>query len=210
MTEWARLPVDDIGYIHPAEIMSLGDDELRAWVKGFEERRYGGWRNHGNLWRESLGLDTTTGKHIIDYGCGYGIEALQFARHDNHMTLMDLTSEGLEVAERVLAVHGYGCDIAHELPEADIFYANGVLHHFPEGMQILGDAPCPEARILVYSDRAWRDVGGPNFWRAMDEVGGYADWYSPEALEAAAEGWTLQEATYVTDRGWYLTATLTR
>ena len=76
--------------------------------------------------------------------------------------------------------------------------------------QILAGAPCPEARLMVYSDRAWADKGGPGFWREMDEVGGYADWYSPESLAAAAPDWTVVEATYITEKKWYLTATLIR
>ena len=97
--------------------------------------------------------------------------------------MSDLTIPGLKAARRVLAVHGHTCQLAlSELPEADVFYANGVLHHFPEGMQVLRDAPCPEARIMVYSDRAWELHGGPGFVRAMDEVGDHADWYSPEKL----------------------------
>ena len=212
MSGWERLPVDDVGYIHPSEILSLSDSELRDWTARFEHTRYHGWRNHRNLWRSTLGLDTTHGRHIIDYGCGYGIEALQFARAGNRITLFDLTLEGLEAAARVLEVHGYGCTTTTgQLPQdADIFYANGSLHHTPDMPQILADAPCREARLMVYSDRAWADRGGPGFVRNMDEVGDHADHYTPETLQAAAPGWQLREATYITPHGWYLTAILDR
>jgi SAM-dependent methyltransferase len=210
---WERLPVDDQGYVDPAEILKLNRRDLRRWVRRFEQVRYGGWRNHDNLWRSTLGLDTTQGKQIIDYGCGYGIEALQFARRGNRMRLFDLTVPGLQAARRVLAAHRYDCRvhlIDGQLPEADIFYANGVLHHFPEGMQVLRRAPCAEARLMLYSDRAHELFGGPGFVRAMDEVGDYADWYSPQKLQREARGWTLQEATYITPDGRYLTARLVR
>lgn len=209
---WEALPVDDIGYVRPAEILRLSEVELRDWTAEFEDRRYGGWRNHDNLWRSTLGLDSTTGKHVIDYGCGFGIEALQFARAGNTVTLFDLTDDGLGCAARVLAVHGFDCDIARDgLPEADIFYANGVLHHFADGMAVLNSAPCPEARVMLYSDRAWQRLGGPDFWQRMDDVGGYADWYSPEKLEDATRGhWTVERTAYITPDGRYLTATLTR
>lgn len=208
---WDELPVDDVGYIHPGEILRLTDDELREWVAGFERRRYAGWRNHDNLWRSTLGLDTTSGKHIIDYGCGFGIEALQFARNGNRLTLFDLTDAGLEAAARVLAVHGYECDTTRgALPDADIFYANGVLHHTPDGPRILAEAPALEARLMLYSDRAPVVKAGAPFWRQMDEVGGYADSYSPETLAAAAPDWTVRETHYITPDGIYLTAVLTR
>lgn len=212
-TPWVRLPVDDIGYLPPSTVLKQTDRQLRDWVKRFEARRYGGWRNDRNLWRTTLGLDTTHGKHVIDYGCGFGIEALQFAKAGNTVTLFDLTDQGLEAAQRVLSVHGYEADTTTgPLPQADIFYANGSLHHTPLLAGILADAPCREARLMVYSDRAFNDtrdnLGG--FVRAMDEVGDYADWYTPESLADAAPDWTLQEATYITPKGWYLTATLTR
>jgi SAM-dependent methyltransferase len=206
--DWHRLPVDDVGYIHPSEVLAMEDEQLRRWVANFEHNRYRGWRNHANLWRDTLGLDKTRGKHILDFGCGFGIEALQFAPR-NRLTLYDLTDEGLEAAAYVLAVHGFVCDTTRdELPEADIFYANGSLHHTPNMPQILADAPCPEARIMVYSDKAEQAVGGS--WRAMDEVGGYCDFYSPERLDDCTPGWNLREWHYITDRDWYLTATLDR
>jgi SAM-dependent methyltransferase len=212
LSGWERLPVDEVGYIHPSRVLKLSDRRLRDWVRTFEDRRYGGWRNHKNLWRSTLGLDSTRHKRIIDYGCGFGIEALQFARTDNLVTLFDLTDEGLEAAQRVLAVHGFECDTTRdELPEADIFYANGSLHHTPDMPQILEAAPASEARLLVYSDRAWNDKRHcKSFVRAMDDVGDYATWFTPETLEAAAPGWTLKEATYITPKGWYLTARLER
>jgi SAM-dependent methyltransferase len=206
--DWHRLPVDDVGYIHPSEVLAMDDEQLRRWVANFERNRYEGWRNHENLWRDTLGLDTTLGKHILDYGCGFGIEALQFAPR-NRLTLFDLTDEGLEAAAYVLAVHGFCCDTTRdELPEADIFYANGSLHHARNMSEIMESAPCPEARLMVYSDKAREAVGGS--WRAMDEVGGYCNFYSPQELDDACPGWSVREWRYITDRWWYLTATLDR
>jgi SAM-dependent methyltransferase len=207
---WARLPVDDVGYLRPELFHGRSDAWVKKWVRRFEATRYGGWRNHGGLWRSTLGLDTTRGRRIIDWGCGFGIEALQYARLGNRITLSDLTREGLAAAERVLAVHGFDCEIAGEtLPEADIFYANGSLHHCPEAADVLETAPCPEARLMVYSDRAFA-AHGSNLVRAMDEVGSYADWYSPDKLDALAPSWRLRESHYITQNGFYLTAILDR
>lgn len=211
MSGWDRLPVDDVGYIHPRVVLRKSDSALRKWVAEFERVRYGGWRNHDGLWRSALGLDSTRGKHVIDYGCGFGIEALQFARTGNRVTLFDLTAAGVKAAQRVLGVYGYKAAAASSpLPDCDVFYANGSLHHTPDLPAIMESAPAPEARLMVYSDRAWEDKGGPGFWRNMDEVGGYADWYSPESLEAACPGWKLRDATYLTPDGWYLAAVLDR
>lgn len=210
-----------MGYAHPRELESYTDDELREWVRAFEERRYGGWRNHDGLWRKTLGLDNTRGKHILDFGCGFGIEALQFAKLGNRVTLIDLTDEGLAAAKRVLAVHGYQADTRKSrapFPKADIFYSNGVLHHTPRLPQIMARAAkaCPEARLLLYSDRAWtqriNDTPGEanhvRFVRAMDSVGSYADWYTRDKLAAATPDWKITRCTYITPDGSYLTATL--
>jgi SAM-dependent methyltransferase len=210
---WARLPVDDVGYFPPSVVLDKTAADLRRWVRTFERNRYEGWRNHSNLWRASLGLDSTFDRHVIDYGCGFGIEALQFARAGNRVTLMDLTEDGLLAARKVLEVFGFQADtvlIGGDIPAADVFYANGVLHHAPNGLDVLSRVSAPETRLMVYSDRAWSDVGGPDFWRQMDEVGGYADWYSPETLADGAPDWTVRETTYITPKGWYLTATLDR
>lgn len=213
MSGWERLPVDDIGYLHPNEILGLSDSELRDWAAEFEDRRYNGWRNHDNLWRKTLGLDTTHGKHVVDFGCGFGIEALQFAKAGNRVTLMDLTLDGLQVARRVLGAHGYPAETrkaSAPIPDADVFYSNGVLHHTPHIAKILKRASrsCREARLMVYSDRAYRDKGQTDFVRAMDEVGDHADWYTPDKLAQAADGWKLRHARYITPNGWYLAATL--
>jgi SAM-dependent methyltransferase len=215
--------VDDIGYLEPTQILSLSDAKLREWVREFEERRYGGWRNQDNRWRESLGLDDTEGKHVIDFGCGFGIEALQFAKTGNRVTLIDLTDSGLKAARRVLNVFGYDAATRKPrapFPEADIFYSNGVLHHTPKMPRIMERAAraCQEARLLLYSDRAWRNRLGkepgapddPSFVRSMDEVGDYADTYTPAKLEAACPDWRLVRSEYITPGGSYLTATLHR
>jgi SAM-dependent methyltransferase len=211
---WDYLPVDDLAYVHPAEVMAMDDDALRAWVVAFEARRYGGWRNHEGLWRSTLGLDTTYGQHVIDYGCGYGIEALQFAKAGNRITLFDLTTEGLRAARRVLGVFGFKAQVRTDpdnLPDADIFYANGSLHHTPHMAEIMAKAPCPEARLMLYSDKAYRFHGEGQFVRGMDTVGHHADWYDRQRLaRVVRDHWRVRRHDYITPNGWYLTATLDR
>jgi hypothetical protein len=111
-----------------------------------------------------------------------------------------------------------------ELPRADIFYSNGVLHHTPDAASVLRSASqsCTEARLMLYSDRAWRhhtnseppadvtgDPGFERYVRAMDAVGDYADWWSPEKLAQAVEGfWRVERFEYLPPHGHYLTAAL--
>lgn len=181
-TEWAKPPFDNIGYLSSAEVLSRTPDELRALIIECERNRYalatmdGLCRNHANRWRESLGLDSTHGKRILDFGCGIGLEALQFARAGNRVVLADIAPDNLRLARRVLEVFGVPCEgtavVAGEPPffdtkgQFDIFYSNGVLHHTPRIREILARAhevlrSGGEARLMLYSDKAWLHwVGG--------------------------------------------------
>jgi len=213
---WERLPVDDVGYFTPAIIEHKSDQELREWVEGFERVRYAGWRNRDNRWRALLGLDETVGEFVLDFGCGFGIEALQFARAGCDVSVADINQASVDAAVRVLEVFGYTVPGAYLVspeppfmtwPLIDIFYANGVLHHTRYFREVLEGVfelnPDCEARLMLYSDRAWEIKVGTDappidyrpfsggdydhnyhrFVRAMDGTGNYADWFTREKVE---------------------------
>jgi 2-polyprenyl-3-methyl-5-hydroxy-6-metoxy-1,4-benzoquinol methylase len=87
---WRRIPVDDVGYLTAEELLARSDTDLRTLIDRMEQTRYSGWRNHEGRWRDILGLDTTSGKTVLDYGCGVGLEALQYARAGNDVVVADL------------------------------------------------------------------------------------------------------------------------
>jgi SAM-dependent methyltransferase len=181
---WARIPVDDVGYLASAELLRLSDDGLRNIVNTCQANRYAGWRNHNGLWRKALHLDDTTDKHVLDYGCGLGVEALQYARNDNSVWVADIVRENVELAARVLSLYGYpaaGMTLmpetpivyfplphmpANRLPEdVDVIHCAGVLHHIRDPLstverfaQILNGRG--ELRLMVYSDEGWRIATG--------------------------------------------------
>lgn len=86
----------------------------------------------------------------------------------------------------------------------DLFWAMGVLHHTPKAAEIIDRAfsvlKVQECRIVLYSDKRWEilmkepvpPVEQPitehprcmDWVRLNDEVGQYADWYSPERIRA--------------------------
>lgn len=205
--EWSRPPVDDYGYVPADEMFQMPDAQLRHLILQAGRVRYSGWRNHRNLWRDRLGLDTTSGKRILDFGCGIGLEALQFAPR-NEVIVADIVPESVLLAERVARIFGYEVKTAQiaelapfmEIEPVDIFYCNGVLHHIPYAEEVLRWAAgiSHEIRLMLYSDRGWaKYVGSPvppstldvrdhpdfeKFVRAFDQVGTYADWYSAEKL----------------------------
>lgn len=195
MVEWKRLPVDNVGYIDPKQLIKADNHFISGLYYEFEKNRYGldGWRNHKNKWREKLGLDSTTGKTIMDFGCGFGLEATQFAKAGNKLILADINQDGLTIANRYLNLVGNpaleSCLVTGEYPffevkqPYDIFYSNGVLHHTPEFRNILKRA-CEdlaadgEVRLMLYSDVGWviatnamlpeidaQVALDPNFWK---------------------------------------------
>ncbi len=165
-----------------------------------------------------LGLDTTTGSTIVDYGCGFGLESLQFLKKGNKVYLADILLSNLDAAEYIITTMGYTVEdkllIKNQYPfidhkNIDIFYSNGVLHHTPEMPSIVKRAfevlpKDGEVRLMLYSDVAWTvktktEIPAINFSieehpefnkfvRAMDGVGKYADWYNKEKLEYKLKG----------------------
>lgn len=173
--EWARVPVDNIAYADPEQLKNMPDDQFRELVKRFEENRYNlsGWRNYQNKWRDYLGLDNTSGKTVLDFGCGFGIESLQFVKAGNSVILADINRSSLTTAERCLGSYGVKSlqalvvtgdepffDMNGQNSSYDIFYSNGVLHHTPRFREILLRA-CEnlvddgEIRLMLYSDVGW-------------------------------------------------------
>lgn len=212
---WSAPPVDDIGYVPSLELLTYTDDHLRDTVEEMRRVRYdpAGWRNHRNLWRETLGLDTTHGKRVLDFGCGVGLEALQFAETGNSVALADLSEPNLQVASRVLRLYGYEPTATYLVRDADpyadipvsafdVFYCNGVLHHIQWPQAIMQAAHGwlqidGEVRLMLYSDEGWRwatqtepplgdvtqDPEFATFVRRFDSIGQHADWYNHDKIE---------------------------
>jgi SAM-dependent methyltransferase len=236
-SEWSRPPLDELGYTSSTELLKLGDGKLRRIIHDVQETRYGGWRNHNNLWRQTLGLDSTHGKTILDFGCGAGIEALQFARAGNRLIVSDIVLENMELTSRVLALHDLTCVMAPiydtwpyvitEGADIDVFYAAGVIHHIPYDREVMRWAAsvAPEARLMLYSDRGWAKwVGLPvpegrayddprfeTFLRTFDAVGDYADFYDQtRIIDRFGAWWDIRNFQYICDDDRYLTCTLDR
>lgn len=234
---WSHPPVDDVGYISSAQLLQLSDDALRSLIDTLETTRYTGWRNWQNGWREGLLLDVTHDKRVLDYGCGVGVEALQYARNNNRVYLADIVSDNVQLARRVLNVHGFesaGSTMLAEEPPSwgqlfDIIHCAGVLHHIPTPELVVAAMhdwlfPAGELRLMLYSDKGWRravgtdppqvvdeDPGFQQFVSFFDSVGAWADWYDRARLEARFGRWfDIEEVRYITPDGIYLTAILRR
>ena len=173
VTEWGGPPVGGVN-ISTKSLLEYPQDQLRAWVEVMEREQYRQPSNASGLYRQYLGLDDTTGKTVMDFGCGFGMDALQYARAGNKIILADINESNLFAAQRVLKSFGYHAKIVavRDRPPFflcpnlesdgcfDIFHASGVLHHTPDARIIMRRASelmsdDGEVRLMLYSDRTW-------------------------------------------------------
>lgn len=221
---WSNPPVDDVGYIASAEMLKLTVPELLAMVGQFERTRYGGWRNYENRWRDLFGLDSTHDKSVLDYGCGVGIEALQYAKAGNDVTLADISRDNVRLAMRVLQVHGFTAgsfQITENVPvnslfgQFDVIHCVGVLHHIPNSHEVMEEfhrhlADDGEVRLMLYSDVAKIHFGDA-FVREMDGVGDYAEWYDiPKVNQRFGKLFMVDRHAYLTENKFYLGVVLVK
>src|SRR4029079_11864849 len=103
---WSSPPVDDIGYLPATDLLAMNDHEFCTVMRKMEENRYGGWRNLRNRWIDNLRIDDTHDKRVLDYGCGVGMEELQFAP-TNRVWVADIVAASLKVAKRLFGLSDY-------------------------------------------------------------------------------------------------------
>lgn len=237
--QWSRPPVDSIGYVPVADLLAMPDEELRATIKEANRVRYSSWRNHRNLWVDVLGLNSTTGKDVLDYGCGVGAEALVYADAGNQVMVADIVADNVKLAARVLELHGHepGTALISDTPpytglpvgSFDVVHCSGVLHHIPWARETVEHfaellRPGGEVRLMLYSDEGWRLATATDppddvtvhplfdqFVHYFDAVGVYADWYDQARIEQRfGDLFTIDRFAYLTPNRRYCAAVLKR
>lgn len=204
---WRIIPVDGVSYFDGADLLAMSDAEFLGLMAEMEDNRYstGKYRNHGNLWVSELhdGLEDRT---ICDWGCGTGLESLKLAQRGNRVIPVDINTESVQVAHRLLRLNGFEPSDG----PYDVFYANGSLHHVPEPKPVLQEASdqgATEMRLMLYTDKAFDAHGAERFSASMDFEATYATWYTPERLaEILPDGWEVTRWTYITTNGFYAAA----
>jgi SAM-dependent methyltransferase len=202
---WRRVPVEGAGYLDSAATLRLSDVELQDLIVRAEIERYQGWRNYGNWWMDNLlqmskrwGHTTGSGERgslaatedrgparVIDYGCGFGLEAGTYGRAGADVYLADISEQNVALAARVVSLmagpdsiggrYVIGRDEFDEsvLHQFDIVHCVGVLHHirypgdtmrlFHELVRLDG-----ELRLMLYSDLAWEQATGTDVEESSD------------------------------------------
>jgi SAM-dependent methyltransferase len=216
----------------------MREDDLVELIEAVELNRFGGWRNWEDRWRRFFGYETTHDKVVLDYGCGIGVEALQYCRGGNDVVVADISRDNVRLAMRVCKLAGFDVASFQIVPEMlvnplfgkfDVIHCCGVLHHIPDPVSVVAAMAESledegELRLMVYSSQAWRlavgteppevvedDPGFEQYWRTWDAVGGYADWYDAERLEDRFGEWfRVREWQPLTERGEYLGAILVK
>lgn len=114
--------------------------------------------------KDAVGFDNIFGKRILEVGCGIGMDAIQFARNDNDIYLIDLSLNSIKVALGRFQNEGYSAHAAvadsERLPfdaeTFDVVYSYGVLHHSPDTQKSIQEihrvlAKGGQAIIMLYA-----------------------------------------------------------
>lgn len=145
---------------------------------------------HGQGWDEdrrfykNLGLSGISGKKVLEFGCGSGLDSYYIAKLGAVLTSCDIVPSNVEITRRVLDIFpkcravlldGYR-DIA-ELGQFDVIFSSGVLHHIPpefakEAVEIMKRQLKSQGYfvVMVYTIAYYREE---NFWREGPYACGY-------------------------------------
>jgi ubiquinone/menaquinone biosynthesis C-methylase UbiE len=137
-----------------------------AYFVDLETQRY---RSHRHLpgWIGSM----QPGSHVLEVGCGIGLDSMRMARNGLRVTAVDLTVVGPATAQRRAMERGldvtYSCADAEHLPFCDstfdYVYSFGVMHHAPDTQKCIEEVyrvvkPGGVALIMLYHRRSLNEV----------------------------------------------------
>jgi len=217
VTEWSNPPWTGLGYISSEKMLQASPEDVLTSFHIAELARYS---LCDPAWKRAMGYDTTTGKTIIDFGCGTGIEGIQFARRGNKIIAADISKPNLAITKRMFDLLGMPDRLVETVlvsgdypffdinTRADLFIAVGSIQASPRMGDILrrvAELGIPECRLWLHSDKAWTCVFGEplpsdttshpefeRFVRLYDSVGKYLDWYSREKLQTMVkDSWNV-------------------
>jgi len=88
---------------------------------------------------DAIDFDAWRGKRVLEFGCGSGIDAVEFAHNGAEVTAVDVTENACRLTKALAAEAGVRIDVVQTdstLPfddnTFDLVYSFGVLHHIPD------------------------------------------------------------------------------
>ena len=204
---WARPPVAGVN-LSPLVPLGLSDAMFEVWL---QRTRRAHWQQPRAAHMRKLMPRDGAGKRILDYGCGFGMDALEYIEAGYQVTVADISPLSLAVTRRAANTIRRGAldnmividptadwqDALVEAAPFDMIAMNGVLHHvtYPTDLLSFLSSRSRSFWFMVYTDKAWRDVtAGPmpddpeshpsfaKFSKAMDQNGQYAMAYSEDSF----------------------------
>ncbi len=147
--------------------------QVREWAQQTYAAHYSPEANPAcaeGKYRELLGLNTTQGHRVLDFGCGFSMDGLSYAANGNTVSLADIVPGNIRAAARLflalellpaeLIIIGDRWPFFTTSQPFDIFHSSGVLHHTPMIREILQRASVllsenGEIRLMLYTEHLW-------------------------------------------------------
>ncbi len=206
--KWHEIPGDVDGErLSSRQLATLTDDRLVACWESIRNAERSRWEMRG--WYHTLYQPLLTSARVLDYGSGFGLDALSWAQAGASVTCADIVAENLRVLERLARALGlhHVCFLhiedlsslcALEDESFDVIWAQGSLHHAPFDF-MKQEVAClvPKLRIggrwiqLAYPRERWVRDGAVPFarWGVNTDGEGtpWAEWYDlPKVLSLLA------------------------
>jgi SAM-dependent methyltransferase len=141
------------------------------WFLEVEKHRY---RAYAPWMPETMEFAGHAGRDVLEIGGGMGTDLAQFAGHGANVTDLDLSAGHLQLAEENFRLRGLRGRFIHHDAETlpfddgsfDLVYSNGVLHHTPNTVAVVGEI----RRVLRRGGRAivmFYAESSLHYWRQL-------------------------------------------
>lgn len=130
---------------NPCQANLSNADDRRRYFREISENRYGGREWHVPAVAQ---FDKFQGKAVLEIGCGFATDGLEFAKNGATYTGVDLTPQAVELARERFALLGVNgrfevANAENGLPfpdgAFDHVYSFGVIHHSPKPERIVAE-----------------------------------------------------------------------
>jgi 2-polyprenyl-3-methyl-5-hydroxy-6-metoxy-1,4-benzoquinol methylase len=120
------------------ELLKLPDDEFYDYMSNARRFREKAYEIPAF---EAMKFSDLRGKYVLDYGCGYGYDAITLLYLGCRVDIYDIVPENLDVALRWAKLEGYDklekAVLSDTSERYDAIHSYGVLHHIPYAKEVV-------------------------------------------------------------------------